>query len=73
MSEYGWSKLKALGKGLLFALCLGMLILGQRRPGWAGLGLMALGLAGILFLLWLYNRKAESPADGKKDGKEEAS
>lgn len=41
----------------LVALCLALVIIGQRKVSASGLGLQLLGLAGILVLLYLYNRK----------------
>lgn len=41
----------------LVALCLALVIIGQRNVSASGLGLQLLGLAGILVLLYLYNRK----------------
>ncbi|MDR6938592.1 DUF6903 family protein [Arcanobacterium hippocoleae] len=37
--------------------CVGLAIYGNTIPGWSGLGIMMLGLAGILTLLYLYNRR----------------
>lgn len=41
----------------LVVLCLALVIVGQRNVSVSGLGLQLLGLAGILLLLYLYNRK----------------
>lgn len=49
--------LKTLGYLLAFAAAVALVMIGQRSrgPGW--LLLMFIGLAGLLFLLWLYNRQ----------------
>lgn len=41
----------------LVALCLALVIVGQRNIVMSGLGLQLLGLGGILLLLYLYNKK----------------
>ncbi len=40
-----------------FIVCIALVVVGQRNVGLNGLGMELLGLAGLLFLLWLYNRK----------------
>lgn len=40
-----------------FCVCVALVVIGQRNIGPAGLGIMLLGLAGLIFLLWLYNRQ----------------
>ena len=42
---------------VLFLLFLFLVIFGQKQIGYAGLTMMIVGLSGILFLLFLYNRK----------------
>lgn len=44
-------------KVILFFVFMAMMILGQKHIGYAGLGVMMLGLIGLLGLLWDYNRK----------------
>ena len=41
----------------VFVIVLALIVVGQRRIGPIGLLLMVMGLAGILLLLYLYNRK----------------
>ncbi len=41
----------------LVALCLALVIVGQRTISVSGLGLQLAGLAGILLLLYLYNKR----------------
>lgn len=42
---------------IVFAACIALVIIGQRNVGLGGLGMEFVGLAGLLFLLWLYNRQ----------------
>lgn len=42
---------------LIFIVSMTLIVIGQRRIGPAGLLLMLVGLAGILLLLYLYNKK----------------
>lgn len=53
----GLSILKALGYIALFILSVSLVIIGQANRGMIWLGVMLLGLAGLLVLLYLYNRK----------------
>ncbi|MBD5547840.1 MAG: hypothetical protein HDQ97_10640 [Lachnospiraceae bacterium] len=42
---------------LIFIGSMALIVTGQRRIGPAGLMIMLVGLAGILILLYLYNKK----------------
>ena len=42
---------------VIFVICIALVIIGQRNIGPSGLGLMILGLAGLVSLLWIYNRQ----------------
>lgn len=42
---------------ILFAGCTALVIIGQRNIGPRGLLIQLLGLAGLVLLLWVYNRK----------------
>lgn len=42
---------------LIFVVSLILTVVGQRKVGPAGLGMMLVGLAGLIFLLWFYNRQ----------------
>ncbi|WP_182201740.1 DUF6903 family protein [Paraliobacillus salinarum] len=46
-----------IGKVLFFLFSLFLVIYGQRTVGKTELFLQLLGLSGLLFLLWNYNRK----------------
>lgn len=41
----------------IFVICIALVVAGQRKIGLGGLGMELLGLAGLLFLLWLYNHQ----------------
>lgn len=40
-----------------FVVCMGLIIVGQKTVGLANLGMELVGLAGLLVLLYVYNRK----------------
>lgn len=42
---------------IVFVLCICLVVIGQRNIGPAGLLTMLAGLAGLVVLLWLYNRQ----------------
>ncbi|MEH7085054.1 hypothetical protein V7139_20265 [Neobacillus drentensis] len=44
-------------KLVVFIICLALIIIGQKMVGKLELGMMLLGLAGLLGLLYDYNRK----------------
>ena len=44
-------------KVIIFVASISCVIVGQQHTGPIGLLVMILGLGGLLFLLWLYNRK----------------
>ena len=44
-------------KMVVFIICLSLIIIGQKTVGKPELGMMLLGLAGLLGLLYDYNRK----------------
>lgn len=41
---------------VLAGVCVALVVLGRRAVGWADLGLMLVGVAGLLALLHSYNR-----------------
>lgn len=49
--------LKVLGYVIWFAASLTLVVIGQMKDGPMWLGVMLLGLASLLAMLWLYNRK----------------
>ena len=50
-------KVSAILKVVFFAFCMFLIIYGQRTIGKAFLLMQLIGLGGLLFLLWNYNRK----------------
>lgn len=42
---------------VIFIVCIALLVLGQRNIGVEGLLVMLVGLAGILGLMYIYNKK----------------
>lgn len=42
---------------IVFVVCLALVIVGQRNIGPQGLATQVCGLAGLIVLLWLYNRQ----------------
>lgn len=57
MSEQGKKILLGILVAIVFGGCIALVVIGQRNIGLDGLGLEMLGLAGLIVLLWLYNRK----------------
>lgn len=57
MSESAKKVVVGILLGIFFCVCVDLVVIGQRNIGPAGLGIMLLGLAGLIFLLWLYNRQ----------------
>ncbi|MBU5465411.1 hypothetical protein KQI49_01040 [Virgibacillus sp. MSJ-26] len=50
-------KILSVLKVVFFAFCMFLIIYGQRTVGKLYLLMQLVGLAGLLFLLWNYNRK----------------
>ncbi len=44
---------------IIFIVCIGLIIYGQRTVGYRELGLMLIGLMGMLGLLYAYNKKEQ--------------
>lgn len=61
MNDYTKKKLVNAGKLIILALCLALIIIGHKTVNLVSLGWMVLGLAGILILLYLYNRSQIKP------------
>lgn len=57
MNEYTKKLLVGILVAIVFVVCVAMVIVGHRNIGLAGLGVQMLGLAGLIVLLWLYNRQ----------------
>lgn len=57
MDEYLKKKLLVIAGIVLIIVCVALVIIGQRQTGqWSGLGIQMIGLAGILALLYVYNK-----------------
>lgn len=57
MNEYTKKLLVGILVAIVFVVCVAMVIIGHRNIGLAGLGVQMSGLAGLIVLLWLYNRQ----------------
>ncbi len=57
MSEKGKKLLIGIIIAIVFVVCVALVIIGQRNIGPQGLLMMLVGLAGLIVLLWLYNRQ----------------
>lgn len=57
MNEYTKKTLLGILAAAAVAVCIALVIIGQRNVGWSGLLMELAGLAGLIVLLWLYNRK----------------
>ncbi|WP_410767730.1 DUF6903 family protein [Fontibacillus sp. BL9] len=57
MNDYIKNYLRYLVMLIVFLVGLGLVVVGQKHIGAPGLGLMLIGLALLIGLLWLYNRK----------------
>lgn len=42
---------------VVFVVCVALVVMGQSKIGLQGLLMMFAGLAGLIVLLWLYNRQ----------------
>lgn len=42
---------------VIFVVCVALIVIGQRNVGPQGLLMMLVGLAGLIILLWMYNRQ----------------
>ncbi|MBR6770134.1 MAG: hypothetical protein IKM28_02635 [Lachnospiraceae bacterium] len=42
---------------IIFIVCIALICIGQKNIGPAGLGTMIVGLGGLLFLMYSYNKK----------------
>ncbi len=57
MNEYTKKIITGLLVAIVFIVCIVLVIVGQKNIGPSGLLMMLAGLAGLLVLLWLYNRQ----------------
>lgn len=57
MSESAKKTVKYIVMAVLFVVCMALVIVGQRFTGPVGLLVMLAGLAGLVAMLWYYNRR----------------
>lgn len=57
MSETRKKFVKGAAVFAVFVISMALVIWGQRHVGPGGLGIMVLGLAGLIALLWFYNKQ----------------
>lgn len=57
MNEFTKKIITAVIVFLVFVVCVVLVVTGQRNVGAAGLLTQLLGVAGLIILLWLYNRQ----------------
>lgn len=57
MNEQNKKIITGIVVAVVFCICVALVIIGHRNIGLAGLGTQLLGLAGLLALLGLYNKK----------------
>ena len=50
-------RIGAVVAGIVFVLCVALVVINQRETGWVNLGFMLAGLTGLIVLLALYNRR----------------
>ena len=55
--EYKVNIIKVILMCLLLCVFVALIIIGQKNIGYAGLGMMIIGLMGILGMLFVYNNK----------------
>lgn len=51
------ASIAVIAKIIVFIACLALILIGQKTTGKADFGRMLIGLAGLLWLLYDYNRK----------------
>ena len=57
MNDYTKKLLVGILAEVVFIACIVLVIVGQKNIGPTGLLTMLVGLAGLLILLWIYNRQ----------------
>ncbi len=57
MSEQGKKLLIGIIVTIAVIVCIALVVIGQRHIGPQGLLMMLVGLAGLIVLLWMYNRQ----------------
>ncbi|MCI5700780.1 MAG: hypothetical protein MR308_10475 [Lachnospiraceae bacterium] len=57
MNEYTKKVIVGILVAIIFCVCIALVVIGQRNVGLQGLLIELIGLAGLVALLWLYNRQ----------------
>ncbi len=57
MNDYTKKLLMGILAAVVFIACIALVVVGQKSVGPTGLLTMLVGLAGLLILLWIYNRQ----------------
>lgn len=57
MNEFTKKLIAAVIVLIVFIVCVVLVVTGQRNIGAPGLFTQLIGVAGLIFLLWLYNRQ----------------
>ena len=57
MNEFAKKIVTAVVVLSVFVVCVALVVIGQRNIGATGLLVQLIGVAGLIILLWLYNRQ----------------
>ena len=57
MNEFTKKMVTAIVVLIVFVVCVALVVIGQRNIGASGLMIQLVGVAGLVVLLWLYNRQ----------------
>ena len=57
MNEFTKKIVTAIVVLIVFVVCVALVVIGQRNIGASGLMIQLVGVAGVVVLLWLYNRQ----------------
>ncbi len=57
MSEFAKKLVTAVVVLIVFVVCVALVVIGQRNIGATGLLTQLIGVAGLIILLWIYNRQ----------------
>ncbi|MCI8592876.1 MAG: hypothetical protein HFI88_11155 [Lachnospiraceae bacterium] len=57
MNEFTKKIVTAIVVLIVFVVCVALVVIGQRNIGASGLMIQLVGVAGLVVLLWLYNRQ----------------
>ena len=57
MNEFTKKIVTAIVVLIVFVVCVALVVIGQRNIGASGLMIQLVGVAGLVVLLWLYNKQ----------------